>query len=75
MLTLESQDSPGELLFSYWYNGPVTSSSCISEEVLHIRRNADGSFYLQITNLVHRGNLQELEEILYGWALSEGWLV
>jgi hypothetical protein len=73
-LTWESPDNPGELLFSYWNNGMVASSSCDTEEVLHISRNADGSFHLQIANLIHRGNLEELEEILYGWALDEGWL-
>lgn len=63
-----------EIIFSYWNNETVTDSACDTEEVLHIARNRDGSFHLQIANLVHRGTLEELEEILYRWALGEGWL-
>lgn len=73
-LTWESPDNPGELIFSYWNNASATSSSCDAEEVLHINRRRDGSFHLQIANLVHTGTLEELEEILYDWALDEGWL-
>jgi hypothetical protein len=73
-LTWESRDSPGVLIFSYWNNGAVTSSSCDTEEILHINRGRDGSFHLQIANLVHKGTLEELERILYDWALDEGWL-
>lgn len=74
-LTWESPDAPGELIFSYWNNASVTSSFCDTEETLHISRRMDGSFQLQIANLVHTGTLEELEEILYGWALDEGWLL
>jgi hypothetical protein len=73
-LTWESEEHPGELIFSYWSNGAVTSSRCDTDEVLHIRRKLDGSFYLPIANLVHTGTLEELEAIFYGWALDEGWL-
>lgn len=74
-LTWESPDTLGELIFSYWNNHSVTSFFCDTEEVLHITRRRDGSFHLQIANLAHTGTLEELEEILYGWALDEGWLV
>lgn len=64
----------GEKVFSYWNNEPVTQELCDREEVLHIVRRPDGTFYLQIANLVQEGTLEELEEVLYGWALDEGWL-
>jgi hypothetical protein len=73
-LTWESPESLDELIFSYWNNASATSSFCDTEEVLHINRSRDGSFYLQISNLVHTGTLEELEAILYTWALDEGWL-
>lgn len=63
-----------EIIFSYWNNETVTDSACDTEEVLHIARSRDGSFHLQIANLAHTGTLEELEEILYHWALDEGWL-
>ena len=74
-LTWESPDTLGELIFGYWSSHSVTSSFCDIEEVLHINRRRYGSFHLQIANLAHTGTLEELEEILYGWALDEGWLV
>jgi hypothetical protein len=73
-LTWEPPESPDEQVFSYWNNALVSSSSCDREEVLHINKSRDGSFYLQIANLVHKGTLEHLEEILYTWALDEGWL-
>ena len=73
-LTWEFRESPRELIFSYWNNEMVTPSFCDTDEVLHITRGPDGSFHLQIANLVHKGSLEELEEILYAWALDEGWL-
>ncbi len=62
------------IVLSYWNNESVTYSSCDTEEVLHITRGRDGSFHLEIANLAHTGALEELEEILYRWALDEGWL-
>jgi hypothetical protein len=73
-LTWSCPDSLGEKVFSYWNNGAVTSDSCDREEVLHIVRAADGTFRLEIANLQHSGSLEELEGILYSWALDEGWL-
>lgn len=64
----------GEEVFSYWNNDSVTQENLDRDEVLHIVRSADGSFYLQIGNLLHSGTLTELEEALYQWALDEGWL-
>ena len=64
----------GEKVFSYWNHESVTHDLCNREEVLHIVRRSDGSFYLQVANLVQEGTLEELEEVLYGWALDEGWL-
>lgn len=64
----------GEKVFSYWNNECVTSDAVNSEEVLHIVRARNGEFRLEIANLLHRGTLEELEGILYAWALDEGWL-
>jgi hypothetical protein len=73
-LTWADPRSPGERVFSYWNNEAVTSESCDRDEVLHIVRSADGGFRLEIANLLHSGSLEELEGILYAWALDEGWL-
>jgi hypothetical protein len=73
-LTWADPDSPGEKVVSYWNNQAVTADSCDREEVLHLVRCGDGDFCLEIANLQHRGALEELEEVLYSWALDEGWL-
>ncbi len=73
-LTWVDAEGRGEKVFSYWNNEAVTHESCDREEVLHIVRRHDGTFYLQIANLVQEGSLEELEDDLYGWALDEGWL-
>jgi len=73
-LTWEDSSLSGEKIFSYWNNEQVTHDHCDREEVLHIVRRPDGYFYLQIANLIQEGNLEELEELLYKWALDEGWL-
>jgi hypothetical protein len=73
-LTWVDAEGRREKVFSYWNNKAVTNESCDREEVLHIVRRHDGTFYLQIANLVQEGSLEELEEVLYGWALDEGWL-
>lgn len=73
-LTWEDSSLGSIKVFSYWNNADVTSSHCERDEVLHITRHADGSFILQIANLVHLGTLEELECILYQWAADEGWL-
>lgn len=73
-LTWADPELPGVRVFSYWNNEAVTSERCDREEVLHIIRGADGAFCLEIANLRHSGSLEELEEILYAWALDEGWL-
>jgi len=73
-LTLQDPVAPGEKVFSYWNNELVTAATCDRDEVLHIVRGVDGSFLLEIANLSHRGSLEELEGILYAWALDEGWL-
>lgn len=73
-LTGQDPEAAGEKVFSYWNNGSVTAEACDREEVLHIVRAADGSFRLEIANLIHTGSLEELEGILYAWALDEGWL-
>lgn len=72
-LTWVDPEGRGEMIFSYWNNGSVTHELCDREEVLNIIRRADGSFYLQIANLLHKGSLEELEEALYEWAKDEGW--
>ena len=73
-LTWEDPSLDGDKIFSYLNNAAVTSSQCDTEKVLHITRLADGSFVLQIANLIHEGSLEALEEILYNWALDEGWV-
>lgn len=73
-LTWDDPSTDGERVFSYWNNQRVTPSFCDREEVLHICRRSDGTFYLEIANLVHEGPLEELELILYRWAEDEGWL-
>ena len=73
-LTRSPAEIGHEIIFSYWNNEAVTYSACDTEEVLHIARHRDGSFHLLIANLTHTGTLEELEEILYRWALDEGWL-
>lgn len=72
-LTWDDAEGRGEKVFSYWNNEAVTHESCDREEVLHIVRRHDGTFYLQIANLVQEGTLEELEEALHAWALDEGW--
>ena len=72
-LTWVDAEGRGEKVFSYWNNESVTHESCDREEVLHIVRRHDGTFYLQIANLVQDGTLERLEEMLYTWAMDEGW--
>lgn len=64
----------GEDVYSYWNNKSLDSTCYGLEEVLHIRRKADGSFYLEIGNILYHGSLAELEEKLFEWARDEGWL-
>lgn len=73
-LTRRAGEPRGDLVFSYWNNESATPLSCNTDEVLRITRSRDGSFHLQIANLAHTGSLEELEGILYHWALDEGWL-
>jgi len=72
-LTWADPESPGERVFSYWNNEAVTPEACDRAEVMHIVRASDGAFCLEIANLLHTGNLEDLEEILYEWACDEGW--
>jgi hypothetical protein len=73
-LTWIDAEGREEKVFSYWNNESVTHDLCNREEVLHIVRRSDGSFYLQIANQLQEATLEELEENLYAWALDEGWL-
>jgi hypothetical protein len=73
-LTWADPEALGEKVFSYWNNECVTAESCNREEVLHIVRSPEGCFRLEIANFLHSGSLEELEGILYSWALDEGWL-
>ena len=72
-LTWADPESPGERVFSYWNNEAVPPEDCDRAEVMHIVRASDGAFRLEIANLLHTGNLEDLEEILYEWACDEGW--
>jgi hypothetical protein len=67
-------EGPGEKVFSYWNNESVTYDMCNREEMLHIVRRPDSTFYLQIGNQLQEGQLEVLERALYEWALDEGWL-
>lgn len=73
-LTWVDAEGRGEKVFSYWNNEAVTHDMCNREEVLHIIRRFDGSFYLQIANQLLEGGIEELEAALFAWALDEGWL-
>jgi hypothetical protein len=72
-LTWVDAEGRGEKVFSYWNNESVTHDLCNREEVLHIVRRFDGSFYLQIANQLQEGGLEELEAALFEWAQDEGW--
>jgi hypothetical protein len=72
-LSCIDSEGHGEKVFSYWNNESVTYDMCNREEVLHIVRRTDGSFYLQIGNQLHEGQLDELERALFEWAQDEGW--
>lgn len=73
ILVLEPSDS-GETVYTYWNNNSDVFDEFNRDEILHIVREANGGFYLQIANIVERGPLQQLEEKLYEWAKDEGWL-
>lgn len=72
-LTWLDAEGHGEKVFSYWNNESVTHDLCNREEVLHIVRRPDSTFYLQIANQLQEGELEELEASLFEWALGEGW--
>jgi hypothetical protein len=75
LVVISSQ--PGSLkneIYTYWNNHYLADWPRNAEEILHIVQEADELFYLEIGNLVHRGSLRELEQILYEWAMDEGWL-
>jgi hypothetical protein len=63
-----------EIAFVYWHSKRVNDSSPLHEDSLRIMRRSNGCFYLEIGNIVHEGELSELEEILFEWARDEGWL-
>lgn len=63
-----------EIVFVYWHRERVNDSSPLHEDSLRIMRRSNGLFYLEIGNIVHEGDLSELEEILFEWARDEGWL-
>lgn len=61
-----------EVVLGYWNNDITTEGELPREELLHIVRACDGSYYLEIANVLHTGSLPELERILFDWAASEG---
>jgi hypothetical protein len=64
-----------ETIYTYWNNRNIELCDALNlEEVLHVVKRADGSFYLQIANLIYEGKLEDLEEKLYQWAIDEEWL-
>jgi hypothetical protein len=65
-------ESSEELAFTYWNSKRLNNSSALQDDLLVIMRRLDGSFYLEIGNIYHEGELSDLEIILYNWALGEG---
>jgi hypothetical protein len=65
---------PEELAFVYWNRESLSKDSLLPDDALHIIRRSNGSFYLEIGNILHEGDLPMLEEILFEWARDEGWL-
>jgi hypothetical protein len=61
-----------EELYTYWNNREPKFDDRDRESILHIVRKEDGSFYLEIGNMVYLGSLDELEERLFIWAADEG---
>ena len=64
-----------ELAFVYWNSKRLSSPSTLQDDILVIMRRFDGSFYLEIGNLVHVDTLNALEEKLFAWAVDEGWFI
>jgi hypothetical protein len=73
-VSLPQGKCPEELAFVYWNREPLCRKSLLPDDALHIIRRSDGSFYLEIGNILHEGDLSVLEEILFEWARDEGWL-
>lgn len=71
-IMVDTTQEPAEEIYSYWNNENVSLHQCDREEVLHITRKLDGSFYLEIGNIVYQGDLPTLEEKLFAWAGGEG---
>lgn len=63
-----------EKAFIYWNKAPLSRQIELPEDTLRIMRRQNGSFYLEIGNLIHEGELTALEDALYDWARDEGWL-
>jgi hypothetical protein len=63
-----------EKAFVYWSKAPIDRNAELTEDALRIMRRPNGSFYLEIGNLIHEGELSALEETLFNWARDEGWL-
>jgi len=59
-----------ETIYTYWNN---SDEDLGQEEILHLKRRNDGGYHLEIANVLYEGSHQELEEVLYQWALDEGW--
>ncbi len=70
----EEPASRGEEIYSYWNNQDIDSLGFSRDETLHIRKDPNDMFYLEIENIVHHGSLAELEVKLFEWARDEGWL-
>lgn len=67
-------DRSEELAFVYWNDNALGSPIELGEDALRIMRRLNGSFYLEIGNMIHEGELSALEEILFEWGRDEGWL-
>jgi|694.fasta_scaffold07072_3 hypothetical protein len=70
----EESSTGGDELHTYWNNRSANSVSLDKEELLHIKKRGNGEFFLEIGNMHYQGSLRMLEQMLYEWALEEGWL-
>ena len=59
-----------ETILVYWSNADPLPKF---EESLHIKCGPNQRHYLEIANMRYEGTLADLEEVLYQWAIDEGW--
>ena len=65
-----ADESGVKSILTYWVNAESLPNL---DEALHIKCGPNENYYLEIANMSYRGVLQDLEEVLYQWALDEDW--